>query len=86
MGAPKRPRTGWRPPSVTPRSTHPTGLRLAVPPGSAVCLRCRWLAPPGNAAGLAREHTRTTTHPTVFRPADDRGRPEMPIETAGDTG
>lgn len=48
---------------------------LALPPDTAICLRCRWLAPFGtNAAVAARRHTRTTAHPTVYRPV--RAEPE----------
>ena len=61
---------GIRSPEVTPRSNSSLGAYLSVPPGSAICLRCRWLALAGDAAAEASAHTRTTAHPTVYRPVN----------------
>lgn len=42
---------------------------MALTPGWAVCLRCDWLATSeSDAATAANTHTRTTSHPTAYRP------------------
>ncbi|MBT8228514.1 MAG: hypothetical protein HKP61_09580 [Dactylosporangium sp.] len=50
-----------------------------MPPGSAICLRCRWAALTGDAGAEARRHTRLTAHPTIYRPVtppgDDQDEP-----------
>lgn len=57
--------------------------RLGLPPDSAVCLRCGWLVPAdGDASAAARLHTRTTAHPTVYRPAAPVPIAPVPIAPA----
>lgn len=79
VGAPGREAGPGRDPRITPPPVHPQGLRIVVPPGSAICLRCRWAALTGDAGAEARRHTRLTAHPTIYRPVtppgDDQDEP-----------
>jgi hypothetical protein len=39
-----------------------------IPDGTWVCLTCGWTADSEDATGQAQDHTRATTHPTMFQP------------------
>lgn len=68
MWAPRTLTGAGRHPHTARSHQHPAGLRVVIPPGSALCLRCRWTALAPDAAAEARRHTRVTAHPTIYRP------------------
>lgn len=43
--------------------------RLPLPAEVGICLSCRWADASGDGQA-ATDHTRSTTHPTAFRPHD----------------
>ena len=68
MKAPASPHLALRSPPAGPGFRSTAGNPLVLSPGSAVCLRCGWLAGSAeDAAAAAHAHTEATTHPTVYR-------------------
>ncbi|MBT8226475.1 MAG: hypothetical protein HKP61_23825 [Dactylosporangium sp.] len=52
----------------TPHALRPEGLLpQPLPDGVAICLRCMWCDTTADELAAAR-HTRTTAHPTLYRP------------------